>query len=126
MPVELKDILWSALGLIVTSLITWGFFMLRSWVSKKMKKQDDANTINSCLTIIENVVKEVFQVYVEALKKDGKFGEEEHKKAKEMAMDAIFNRLTPELKDFIEEKMGDARNWVSNQIETCIYTLKQK
>ena len=125
MPIELANILWGALGLIVTSLITWGFFLLRSWVSKKMNNSEQAQLLNSCLAIIEDVVKEIFQIYVEALKKEGKFTEEEHKKAKEMAMDSIMNRLAPKLKEFIEQNFGDVRNWVSNQIETCIYTLKQ-
>lgn len=125
MPIELANILWGALGLIVTSLITWGFFLLRSWVTKKMGNNDYTQLLNKVLAIIEDVVKEIFQTYVEALKKDGKFTEECHKKAKEMAMAAILNRLTPELRDFIEQHFGDIRVWISNQIETCIYTLKQ-
>ena len=125
MPQELANILWAALGTVVTGLITWGFFLLRSWVSKKISNEQDASLLNDCLTIIENAVKEVFQIYVEALKKEGHFTEECHQKAKEMAIDMIFNRLTPKLKEFIENHFGDVRNWVSNQIESCIYTLKQ-
>ena len=40
MPIELVNILWSAFGLVVTSLITWGFFLLRSWVTKKIGNND--------------------------------------------------------------------------------------
>lgn len=125
MPQELVNILWSAFGLIITSLITWGFFELRSFVARKKGDSEEAKKINTCLEITEDAVKEVFQIYVEALKKEGKFTKECHEKAKAMAIDMILNRLTPALKDYLDTKYGEAIKWISNQIETVIYTLKQ-
>ena len=125
MPQELVNILWSAFGLIITSLITWGFFELRSFVARKKGDSEEAKKINTCLEIVEDAVKEVFQIYVEALKKEGKFTEECHEKAKKMATDMILNRLTPALRDFLNTAFGDINVWISNQIETTIYTLKQ-
>ena len=110
---------------IVTGLVTTGFFLLRSWISKKMGNNEESKKLNACLTIVENAVKEVFQIYVEALKKDGKFTDDCHEKAKKMATDMILNRLTPALRDFLNTAFGDINVWISNQIETTIYTLKQ-
>jgi len=125
MPQELLNIIWSAVALIVTSLITWGFFLLRSWVNKKIEDKEKAGLINDALTVVENCVKEVFQVFVEALKKENRFDKESQEKAKEMAIDMAINRIAPKAKAIVESYFGDLREWIANQIEITIYTLKQ-
>lgn len=125
MPQEILNWILGIATTIVTGLVTTGFFLLRSWISKKMGNNEESKKLNACLTIVENAVKEVFQIYVEALKKDGKFTDACHEKAKKMATDMILNRLTPALKDFLTTAFGDISIWISNQIETTIYTLKQ-
>lgn len=125
MPQEILNWILGIATTVVTGLVTTGFFLLRSWISKKMGNNEESKKLNACLTIVENAVKEVFQIYVEALKKDGKFTDDCHEKAKKMATDMILNRLTPALKDFLTTAFGDISIWISNQIETTIYTLKQ-
>ena len=44
--------------------------------------------------------------------------------AKQKALDIILKQLTPELIDYIQTNFGDMREWLSNKIESIIYSLK--
>ncbi len=125
MPQEVANILYAALATIVTSLIGIAFFYLRSWLSKKTKNQEQAKLLNKALTIVENSVKRIFQTFVEALKKEGKFDKKAQREAKEAAIKEVKTNLTPELVTFITENYGDLQAWISEQIEVAIYNCKQ-
>ena len=126
MPQEVMNIIWSALGIIVTGFISWGVAKAIKYFDKKFEDRRISSFLGKATTIVGDAVKVVYQDFVEALKDDGKFDAEEQKAAKEKALSIIDSQLTPELKDFIKEYFGiEVPAWISNQIEVAIYNFKK-
>ena len=124
MPQEILNILLSALGVIVTGLVSWGVVVLTNWLNTKIKDKNLAMLLTKATTIVSDAVKTVYQEFVEALKKDGKFDAEAQTQAKEKALAIIKGQLTDEIKTFIENNFGDVQNWLAEKIEAVLYTLK--
>lgn len=124
MPQEILNILLSALGVIVTGLVSWGVVVLTNWLNTKIKDKNLAMLLTKATTIVSDAVKTVYQEFVEALKKDGKFDAEAQAQAKEKALAIIKGQLTDEIKTFIENNFGDVQNWLAEKIEAVLYTLK--
>ena len=125
MPQELANILWGALGLIVTTFIGWLTTTGVIWLNNKIKDAQIAKWASMLYQIIMSAVQTVFQEYVDVMKKAGKWNEETAKEAKEKAMKIIISQITPELKKFIEDNFGDMKEYLMNQIEAMIYQLKR-
>ena len=120
------QILIAAVSVIVTGLASWGVATFTTWISSKMKDKKMAKILSDIFQIITDVVMEIFQTYVEALKKEGGFDAAAQKMAKDRAMEKIMARLSDTMKDYISEHYGDIRNWISEQIEVAIYQLKNQ
>lgn len=120
------QILIAAVSVIVTGLASWGVATFTTWISSKMKDKKMAKILSDVFQIITDVVMEIFQTYVEALKKEGKFDAAAQKMAKDRAMEKIMARLSDTMKNYISEHYGDIRNWISEQIEVAIYQLKNQ
>ena len=119
------QILIAAVSVIVTGLASWGVATFTTWISSKMKDKKMAKILSDIFQIITDVVMEIFQTYVEALKKEGKFDVAAQKMAKDRAMEKIIARLSDTMRNYISEHYGDIRNWISEQIEVAIYQLKK-
>lgn len=124
MPTEVMNIIWSAIGVVVTGLVSWGVGLLITWMNSKIKDQKLAGYLTSITRIVTDAVMNVFQSFVDTLKKNGTFDAAAQEEAKQKALDIIFNQLTPELKDYIQTNFGDIKEWLSNKIESIIYNLK--
>ena len=118
------NIILAAVSIIVTGLASWGVAAFTTWINSKMKDKKMANLLSTALNIVADSVKRIFQEFVEALKKEGKFNEAAQKEAKEAAMREIQSKLTPELTEFIQNNFGDIKAWISEQIEVAIYNFK--
>lgn len=124
MPTELMNILLSVVSVVLTALASWGVAMLTNWLNTKIKDKKMAAMVTQCLNIVVDAVKQIYQEFVEALKKEGKFDAKAQTEAKEKAVAIIKNQLTPELTEFIKENYGDVQAWILNQIEVALYNLK--
>lgn len=124
MPQEVLNIILSAVSILVTGLASWGVGVLISWMNSKIKDQKLAQHLTKITQIVTDAVMNVFQSFVETLKVNGRFDEKAQEEAKDRALDIIQNQLTPELVDYIKENYGDVQDWLSNKIESVIYTLK--
>lgn len=122
---EFLPILWSAIGTVLTGLLTWGTTALVNWINSKVKDRKVSNWLSSVTYITSTAVESVMQTYVDALKKSGTFTEECQAEAKQKALDIITKQLTPELKKFIEDNFGDMTTYLSNQIESVIFNIKK-
>lgn len=120
------QIVIAGVSVIVTGLASWGVAAFTTWINSKMKDKKMAQMLSDIFGIITDVVMEIFQTYVEALKKSGKFDEAAQIMAKDKAMEKIMTRLSDTMKEYIEEHYGDIRAWISEQIEVAIYQLKNK
>lgn len=122
---QLWTILWSALGIIITGLISWATTVVVNWLNTKIKDKKMAQHATALFEIVMNSVKTISQTYVETIKKEGKFTKENQEKAFQMAIDLIKGQLTPELIKYITENFGDVEVYLRTQIESTIFNLKQ-
>lgn len=125
MPQEIINILLAALGTALTGLVGWAVAAFTTWINTKIKNEKFAHFMSTTFEITANAVKEVYQTYVDAIKKEGKFDEEAQKKALEMCLNKIKSQLAPELLDFIGKNFGDVTDYLKSLIESYIYSLKQ-
>lgn len=116
---------WSAIGLILTALAGWISTKINAWLDAKTAEKKDANCANTIDNIILSAVKSVFQTYVEVLKNGDSFNEDAQKEAKRRAMMIIESQLTMDLRDYITNHFGDIKDFISNKIESAIYSLKK-
>lgn len=123
---QIQTIFWSALGLIVTGLVSWGVAALTEWLNTKIKNEKVAKYLTVITSIVETSVKEVFQTYVEALKKGNGFTAECQKKALDLALSKAKTALNDDLIGYISTTYGDVEQFLISQIESTIYSLKQK
>lgn len=123
---EFWTIFWSAIGTVVTALVSWGVSRLIAWLNTKIKDEKMRTHASNLIQIIYSAVQAIQQTFVDALKDDGKFDEKEQKEAKEKCVQIVMSQLTPELKSYITENFGDIQAYISNQIEAVIYNLKNK
>ena len=123
---QLLSLIWGVVGTILTALATWGTTVLISWLNSKIKDTKVAAWASSVTQIVSSAVQSVMQTYVNALKKEGKFGAEEAAEAKRQALEIINNQLTPELNEYIKANYQDIEKYLNTQIEAVIYALKNK
>lgn len=120
----LEQIFWGVIGTVVAGLATWLTTVIITWLNSKIKNNKLAMWSTAVTKIIMEAVQSVFQTYVEALKKEGKFTEAEQRIANEKALFIIKSQLTDELIKYIKENFGDMEVFLKEQIEAMIYQLK--
>ena len=121
---QVLEIVLSAVSILITGLASWGVSVLINWMNSKIKDQDLARHLTAITQIVTDAVMNVFQTFVQTLKDNGGFDKKAQAEAKEKALNIIMNQLTPELSKYIETNYGDIKEWISNKIESVIYTLK--
>ena len=124
MPQEVLNIIFSAIGIVVTGLVSWGVAVLINWLNTKIKDKNLAMFLTKITTIVTDAVKSIYQESVEVLKKNGKFDAAAQAEAKQKAKDIITKQLTEEMKGYITSNFGEIDNWLSEKIESILYTLK--
>ena len=124
MPQEVLNIILSAVSLAVTGLVGWGVSVFTNWLNTKIADKQMAGYLTQITQIVTDAVMNIYQSFVETLKKNSKFDQAAQKEAKEAALKIIESQLTDELRDFIFDNYGDIRTWLSNKIESIIYGLK--
>ena len=117
---QLLEILYTALGTVLTGAIGYGFIMLRAWLSSKIKNEELREVSNATVGIIEDVVMTIQQTVVEELKKDGNFNKEEAKGALYAAKVQALSLMSAHTKALIAKYFGDVEVWLTNQIEAII------
>lgn len=117
-------ILWSALGAIVTGLLSWLTTLLVNWLNSKIKDQKLKTFMTKFTELVSSCVNALTQTTVDELKKAGKFDKEAAENIKAECIKLIGGQLSEDMKKFIEENFGDVEEYISTQIENFIYTSK--
>lgn len=125
MPAEIMNIIWSAIGVVITGLVTWGVATFTTWINGKISDKKAANYLATIMNLVGMSVQEIYQTYVEALKKEGKFGPEQQKIAFETCLKKIKTKLAPDLIDYITKNFGDVDEYLKSLIESNIYSNKR-
>ena len=105
----------SALGILITYLI-----------NKYIKNDELKGIVNSLNELVRNSVLEIYQTYVEALKKCGSFNETAQKEAQERCL-ALINRNMPEnVHAWLQASFCDIDTYLKSLIEAQIGLLKNQ
>lgn len=121
-----QEILFSAIGTVLTGLLAWLVSIITSWISSKVKDKNAAKILTSITTLVTDAVQATYQSYVEALKGTNAWTKEAQEKALNMALETIKSQLTNEGMKFIEENYGNAEKYLKTLIESILYKLKNK
>lgn len=119
-----QEILFSALGIIITGLATWGTTVLVNWLNSKIKNKELAMFAEMILTVVNSAVKATYQSYVEGLKGTDAWTKEAQEKALQMALETAKTELTVGAIDYIKEQHGDVDSYIKTLIESVLYDLK--
>lgn len=124
MPQEFLNILWTAVGVVITGLVSWATTALVAWLNSKIKNEKVAKFTTDITNIVGTAVKTIMQTYVDSLKQEGAFTEEKQKEALQKCLDIILKQLSPELTTYIKDNFGDIEEYIKGLIESSIYSLK--
>lgn len=114
------QIIVGIIGVLLTGLGTLITFLINKYI-----KNDKLKTILSSLNeTVRNAVSEVYQTYVEALKKDGMFDAEKQKEALNKALEIIKTNLPTDVMDWVKENYSDIDSYLKSLIEAAIGLLK--
>lgn len=124
MPQEVLNIIWSAVGVVITGLLSWATTALVGLLNSKIKDTKVKKWATDIAQIVMNSVMTITQTYVDNLKKENAFTKEAQKEAFNQCLTLVQNQLTPELKKYIEDNFGDIQVYLKTQIEAMIKSLK--
>ncbi len=124
----MNEIVINIISVVVTSivipLITYLGIKLTQWFNTKIKGEKERNLLTKITEIITNNVASTFQTFVESLKKENKFDLNAQAQALRKTKESIFNELSDEAIQYIDNNFGDFNEWITTQIEATIYKLK--
>lgn len=123
---EISQILLSGLGVILTGLSAWAVTKITSLIDSKIKDSKAKTILNDAVGVVERVVKETQQTYVDSLKNQNIFDKEAQTKALENAKEKIKIQLSKEAIDYINKNYSNFEEWLTTSIEAKLYDLKEK
>lgn len=125
----MNEIVINIISVVVTSivipLITFLGVKLTQWLNTKIKGEKERNLLTKITEIITNNVASTFQTFVESLKKENKFDLNAQAQALRKTKESIFNELSDEAIQYIDNNFGDFNEWITTQIEATIYKMKK-
>lgn len=111
------------MGAVATFVVTY----LRA-KSEQIRRKIDDDTINKYIYLAEDIIAtavlQVNQVFVEELKKDGKFDKERQQEAFNKCKEIVLTLLNDNAKTVIEFIFGDLNQWIDSQIEAAVHRSK--
>lgn len=120
---------WSEIGtqiiLGVVGVIISGIGVIVTYLVNKYVSDNKLKTLlTSLTTLVQNSVLEVYQTYVEALKKAGSFDAEAQKQALERCLQLIKVNMPKDLKAWLQANYSDVESYLKSLIEAQIGLLK--
>src|SRR5690606_2468858 len=93
--------------------------------SEQIRRKIDDDTINKYIYLAEDIIAtavlQVNQVFVEELKRDGKFDKERQQEAFNKCKEIVLTLLNDNAKTVIEFIFGDLNRWIDSQIEATVH-----
>ncbi len=121
-----QSIIISVVSIILTGLASWAVSVLVAWLNTKIKNEKLRAIINQAVNSVQSVVQATYQTFVETLKAKGSFNEESQIEALNRAKTAAKAQLSTEFTNYLAECGTDTEEWLTTQIESAIYQLKNK
>ena len=121
-----QSILISVVSVILTGLASWAVSVLVAWLNTKIKNDKLRAILNQAISSVTSVVQATYQTFVETLKAKGEFTPEAQREALNQARTAARAQLSTEFTNYMTESGTDIEEWLTTQIESSIYQLKNK
>ena len=109
-------------GVIISGLGVYVTYLINKYVNDAKLK----NILTSLNTLVQNSVLEVYQTYVEALKKAGNFNAEAQKLALERCLVLVKANMPKALETWLKANYSDIESYLKSLIEANIGLLKNK
>lgn len=122
---------WSEIGtqiiLGVVGVVISGVGVIVTYLVNKYVSDNKLKTLlTSLTTLVQNSVLEVYQTYVEALKKAGSFDAEAQKQALDRCLQLIKVNMPKDLKTWLQANYSDVESYLKSMIEAQIGLLKNR
>lgn len=115
------EVILGIIGVAITALGTIITFVINKYVKDANLK----NILSTLNTVVQSVVQEIYQTYVEGLKCNNMFDGECQKKALEMALEKVKTSLPADISAWLKANYTDIDAYLKTLIESAIYTLKK-
>lgn len=114
-----------ALATGIATLITYGVGVLVAKLQARTKNEKAGYVLTNLERLVQQVVQEVNQTFVESLKKEGKFDAEAQREAFELAFEKIKKLTTDKVIKVINELSNDNfEEYIKTQIENQVNLQK--
>lgn len=114
------QVILSIIGIVISAVGVIVTYLVNKYVSDAKLK----SILTSLNTLVQNSVLEVYQTYVEALKKAGNFDAEAQKIALERCLALIKVNMPKELETWLKQNYSDIEGYLKSLIEAQIGYLK--
>lgn len=115
------QILLYALGLVFSIISIYVTYLIKKHITNENAKA----IVTSFNNLVRDNVIETYQVYVEALKKAGKFDAEAQKQALKRSLDNIKANIPSDVNKWLNASFSDVDEYIKQQIEVNIGLLKK-
>ena len=119
-----QEIIITIIGTVATALASWLVAWITSLINTKIKDEKVRACLNSALEVVTRTVKVTYQTYVANIKGTDAWTADAQKNALQLAIDAAKTQLTDEVKNYIAQSGLTVDEWLRQQIEAAIYSLK--
>lgn len=119
-----QTLVYAVLTTILPIITTYVIKILRAKLTQiryNSMESAHADWIYRATDIVENIVLQVQQTFVDTLKKEGKFTPDTAKEAKDKAIALANDLIADEIKDVINNVYGSFDSWLDIQIEKSVY-----
>ena len=114
------QVILSIIGIVISAVGVIVTYLVNKYVSDAKLK----SILTSLNTLVQNSVLEVYQTYVEALKKAGKFDAEAQKLALERCLALIKANMPKDIETWLKTNYSDIEGYLKSLIEAQIGFLK--
>ena len=112
----LAEVIATVSRIVITICIPYALNLIR----KKLHNEKVNKYIDRAENVVLQCVDYVSQTYVDGLKDEGKFGEEQQKIAFDMSKNYILKMLDSNAKEAVIEVFGDLEIWAKTMIESSV------
>ena len=122
---------WNEIGtqlvIAIGSILISGAGLLVTYFINKFIKNDKLKRLmNELNVLVQNSVNEVYQTYVDDLKKGGVFNKEWQKEALTKALELMRNNMSADLSKWLNENHTNVTEYLKGLVEAQIGLLKNK
>lgn len=111
---------------LIAALGSWVLVKVKTFISTKIKNTKLAELLTGATDIVASAVKATYQTYVEGVKGTDKWTIEAQKNALLNALNIAKAQMSDKVKKQIESMYGNIDTWLTTQIESTLYELKNK